>query len=277
LNLFHSEHLISCCFGLQGAHNRAVESVQKHLLIRQRKFENGFKYGVDIQNRGPDEHDVVDISEHPHDVLAVGAVGKAAMSREDAVEIFDAICPLNARSKEAAERSDQRSEKGDNQRMELDGAQGDVGEIAAQFGDEKIGKLCRQVVILGKEYGVGFTRQGLKGIDFRTRADKPLKLANETREVERKNKSPEGSSNEAFPGFVGRYFEEGFVDKFLSKKESREVRRNVVAHNDGAGDQKPNNALVQIFNNKIALRDNQNKNHECPGHPGHLVLQVLPS
>jgi len=116
---------VSCGFGdISDRDALAVEIVLEIVdelqLFRDREpTDDRLQHRADIDVMFADKAAVVDVDKHPHQKLAVHPIRHAAMSWNAVTKVFDVESTLETGSKEATERSNQRSKASHEQQMEL--------------------------------------------------------------------------------------------------------------------------------------------------------------
>lgn len=122
---------------------------QLHLLLQTQPRDGQLHDVTEIDLVLGDESLVIYEGKEAHDELAIHPVGHATVSRDRVAKVLDLEGTLEARSKETAERRDQRGEAGQDDGVELHGL-GSEGE-AGSFREEK---QLRQGVRVLEEDGV---------------------------------------------------------------------------------------------------------------------------
>lgn len=209
----------------------------------------------------------VHVGEETHDELTVHAISDTSVSRNRVAKVLDLEGTLKARSKETTERSDERSESGQVESVNLhrSNREREVGGIGEE---EQLGHL----VCLGEEDRVGIALEAGEDVGSQVvdRADEELGSHHDVGEDHGKDDSHDPSTNETFDGLLGRQLDE----LSASEHNTADVSEDVVGDDKSGGQEEPNHALENVVHDEVGLNDNEVQSHVSPGEVGELELVV---
>ena len=137
-----------------------------------------------------DEGGEVDLGGEPHDELAVDAVEDAAVPRDERGEVVHLVRALDPRGEEAAKRRDDRREEPEDEGVQLDGEQRDLGDARPA----QRGRVERAPLEDGGR--VAAQRERLAEREVVGGADERVEAREEEREGERPDQREEAAADE---------------------------------------------------------------------------------
>lgn len=211
-----------------------------------------------------DSNEAVEVHEREkaHDELAVHTVSDATVARNGLAEVLDLEGPLEARRKESTERSNQRSESGESQDVELNWLH---PESLVQAKEVERVRLCR-------EYGVWNALQTSQNIRAQVidRAYEVLVADKQVSHEVAEANSANPRANKTLDGLL-----RGKLNELRSPKaDTAYISKNVIGDDQRSREEEPDHALEDVVHDKVGLDNNQIQSHVRPGKLGELESVV---
>lgn len=209
----------------------------------------------------------VHVGEETHDKLAVHAISDTSVARNRVAKVLDLEGTLKAGSKETTERSDERSESGQVESVNLH-RRNREREVGGVREEEQLGHL----VCLGEEDRVGIALEAGEDVGSQVvdRADEELGSHHDVGEDHGEDDGHDPSTNETLDGLLGRQLDE----LSASEHNTADVSEDVIGDDKSGGQEEPNHALEYVVHDEVGLNDNEVQSHVCPGKVGELELVV---
>lgn len=196
---------------------------------------------------------VVHVGKESHDELAIHPVCNATMAGNRLAKVLDLEGPLEARGKETTERGNQRSERGEDQDMELDRLDPNGRSNSDPIGDvvwlKDKGRVWRALQS-GQDVGT-------KVIDG---ANEVLVAHEDVGHEVTETDGADPGTQETLDGLLRREFDQ----LCATKGNSANVGENIVRNHEGGGQEEPDHTLQHVVHDKMRLHDDQIERHMGP-------------
>lgn len=196
---------------------------------------------------------VVHVGKESHDELAIHPVCNAPVARNRLAKVLDLEGPLKSRGKETTKGSNQRSERGEDQDMELDRLNPNCRPNSDPIGD---------VVGLKNK---GRVRRALQsGQDIGT---KVIDGANEVFVAHEDVGHEIAETDGADPGTqetLDRLLRRELDQLRTTKHNPANVGKNIVRNHERGGQEEPDHTLQHVVHDKMRLHDDQVERHMGP-------------
>lgn len=209
---------------------------------------------------------VVHVREEAHDELAVHAVSDATVTRDRLAEVLNLEGTLKTGGEEAAKGSNEGSEGGEDQDVELDGLDMEglvhAGPLRDMVGLRHEGRVGRALK----------TRQDV-GTQIIDGADEVLVAHQDVGHEVAEDDGADPRAKKALDCLLG-----GQLDKLgATKGDTADVGKDIVRDDERGGKEEPDHALQDVVHDKMGLNDDQVERHMRPCELGELepVLSFL--
>lgn len=205
---------------------------------------------------------VVHEREEAHDELAVHPVSDTTVARNGLAKVLDLESALETGSKESTERSDQRSESGEGQDVELNGFH---PEGLVQAKDFKRVRLRREDRVWDTfKTGQSIRAEVVDGTDEVLVTDQ--QVGHEITKGNGAGPCAEESLNSLLRGELNKLCP--------SKANTANIGEDIIGDDQRSGKEEPDHALENVVHDKVSLNNNQIQSHMGPSKLGELESVV---